>query len=80
MCEEATNALVSYLDALEEYDRIHLMFLAAWRSSDLRAIGSHRALLDEVKSKAQTARERFQRHQTVHNCCEIIKLTGSLGI
>ena len=72
MCEEARALLVAYLDALEEYDRLHLMFLAACRKNDPEGMEGYRSLLREVKLKVQASRGRFQELQKVHNCFEII--------
>ena len=74
MCEEATSLIVRYLDALEECDRVHLMFLAAYRRHDAEATDAYRALLGEVKSKLHSASERFRDHRQRHNCSEVIRL------
>jgi hypothetical protein len=74
MCEEAKRLFVGYLDALEEYDRHHLMFLAAYRRSDPEGMKAYRELLHETKCKVQAARGNFQSHQKVHNCSELIHL------
>jgi len=73
MCEEAKGLIIGYLDELEEYDRLHLMFLAAIRRDDPEAKGGYRDLLREAKLKLQSARGRFQDHQKAHRCCEAIK-------
>jgi hypothetical protein len=72
MCEEARSLIIGYLDSLEEYDRVHLMLLAAFRREDSEAIQSYRGLLQEVKSKVDIARERFLNHQTAHSCSQAI--------
>ena len=74
MREEARALLVEYVDALERYDRLHLMSLAACRKNDMEAMECYRGLLRETKLKFQAARGRFQRHQEVHNCLEVIHL------
>jgi hypothetical protein len=74
MCEEAKRWIVGYMDALEEYDRLHLMFLAAYRRSDTEAMEGYRGVLQESKLKVQSARARFQDHQQAHNCSEVVHL------
>ena len=74
MCGEARILITEYLDALEEYDRSHLMLLAAYRTEDSESIGAYRGLLCEAKLKLKSARARFQEHQKVHNCSEVIHL------
>jgi len=72
--------LVGYLDALEEYDRFHLIFLAAHRRNDLKAVEAYRGLLHEAEFRLQSARESFQDHQEIHNCSEVIHLeNGSVA-
>jgi len=72
MCEQGKALITGYLDALEEYDRLHLMFLAAFRSDDREGIEGYRGMVREAKLKLQAARTRFQDHQKAHNCCETI--------
>jgi hypothetical protein len=79
MCEEGKALITGYLDALEECDRRHLMFLGAFRRDDPEGIEGYRGLVREAKSKLQAARGRFQDHQTVHNCCEIIQFEDDLS-
>jgi len=74
MCEEARHALIGYLDALEEYDRLHVMLLAAYRAKDAEVIDGYRLLVREAKVKLGAAREQFQTHQRTHRCCEVIRL------
>ncbi len=74
MCEEGKALITGYLDALEAYDRRHLMFLAAFRSDDPEGIEGTRGLVHEARLKIQAARGRFQDHQKAHNCCRIIQL------
>ena len=78
MCEKAKVLIVGYLDALEEYDRIHLMFLSAYRRNNPEAIEGYRSLLQETNVKLQAARKRFQNHQASHNCSEVIHLENNL--
>jgi hypothetical protein len=73
MCEEAKHLIIEYLDALEQYDRVHLMFLAAYRRDDAEALEGYRNLLQEAKFDLHAERWRFQRHQKAHNCPEAIK-------
>jgi hypothetical protein len=72
MCEEGKALISGYLDALEEYDRRHLMLLAVFREGDQEGVDGFRGLVREAKSKVRIARGRFQEHQKRHNCCEII--------
>lgn len=72
MCEEARALITAYLDALEDYDRIHLMFLAAYRRNDAEAMLGYRELLQDAKVKLANNRERFQEHQELHSCSEAI--------
>jgi hypothetical protein len=74
MCEEARDLVTEYLDALEEYDRSHLMLLAAHRTGDPESIEAFRGLWYEAELKLKSARARFQEHQKVHNCSEVIHL------
>jgi hypothetical protein len=74
MCEVAKHLLVGYLDALEEYDRLHLIFLAAYRRNDSEAMEAYRGLLREAKLRIQAARNAFQDHQKVHHCSDVIHL------
>jgi hypothetical protein len=74
MCEEARILITKYLDAVEEDDRSHLMLLAAHRTEDSESIEAYRGLLNEAKLKLKSARARFQEHQKVHNCSEVIHL------
>lgn len=74
MCEEAKGLINAYLDVLEEYDRVHLMLLAAYRRNDPEALGVYRSLLDEAKFKLHAAAARFREHQQTHNCSEVIRL------
>ncbi len=74
MCEEAKALIIGYLDALEEYDRLHIMFLAARRTNDPEAVEGYRDLLQAAKLKLQTARGRLKDHQEIHNCCISIRL------
>ena len=78
MCEEAKGLIIAYLDVLEEYDRVHLMFLAAYRRNDPEALGVYRRLLQETKLKLHAAGTRFRDHQQVHNCSEVIRLEDDL--
>jgi hypothetical protein len=49
MCEEAKVLIIECLDAQEQYDRVHLMFLAAYRRDDTEALEGYRNLLQESK-------------------------------
>jgi len=73
MCEEARALIIGYLDALEEYDRVHLMVLSARRPNNPEAMEGYRSLLEEAKFKLQAARQQFQDHQKAHNCSEAIR-------
>jgi hypothetical protein len=77
MCEDAKALIIAYLDALEEYDRLHLMFLAAFRRDDPEAKEGYRVLLREAKLRLEAARGRFQDHQLAHHCCETIHFEDS---
>jgi hypothetical protein len=72
MCEAAKTLITGYLDALEEYDRLQLIFLAAYRRNDEETVEAHRSLLLEAKFKLQAARKRFKDHQVFHNCAQAI--------
>jgi hypothetical protein len=72
MCEEAKALIIGYLDRLEDYDRIHLMFISACRRNNPEAIEGYRSLLQEAKCTLQSARKRYQDHQNSHNCSETI--------
>jgi hypothetical protein len=50
------------------------MLLAAYRTEDSESIGAYRGLMGEAKLKLKSARARFQEHQKVHNCSEVIHL------
>lgn len=65
---------VEYLDALEEYDRLHLTLLAARRSKDPEAMEAYHGLLHEAELKLQAVRVSFQDHQKMHNCSEVTHL------
>jgi hypothetical protein len=73
MCETAKGLIIEYLDALEEYDRLHLMFLAAYRRNDEESLEGHRSLLMAAKLKLQAARTLFKEHQKNHTCSEAIR-------
>jgi hypothetical protein len=73
MCEEAKVLIIECLDAQEQYDRVHLIFLAAYRRNDTEALEGYRNLLQEAKFNLQAGRERLQRHQKSHNCSEAIR-------
>lgn len=79
VCEEAKFLLMGYLDAAEEYDRLHLVFLAACRRNDLPAVETFRGRLREAKNGLQAARGRFQQHQKLHKCCEAIHFEDETG-
>jgi hypothetical protein len=72
MCEEGKTLITGYLDASEEYDRSHLMLLAAFRRDDPESIEGYRGLVQEARLKLQDARQRFQGHQKFHKCCGTI--------
>jgi len=78
MCEEAKALIIGYLDALEEFDRIHLMFLSAYRRNHPEAMAGYGGLLREAECKMQSARKRFQDHQNAHKCSEIIRFDNNL--
>jgi hypothetical protein len=73
MCEEAKERIIECLDAQEQYDRVHLMFLAAYRRNDTEALEGYRNLLREAELSLQAGRERLQRHQKSHNCSAAIR-------
>jgi hypothetical protein len=73
MCDEAKALLLSYLDTLEEYDRVHLMLLAHYRRDEIEAADGYRHMLYEVQFKLNAARDQFQRHQQSHGCCEAMR-------
>jgi len=73
MCAEAKALIVGYLDALEEYDRIHVMYISAFRRSTPEAVEGYGSLLEEAKVKVHFARKQFQDHQNTHNCSEVIR-------
>jgi hypothetical protein len=79
MCEEAKVLIIECLDAQEQYDRVHLMFLAAYRRNDTEALDGYRDLLQEAKLNLETGRERLQRHQKSHNCSEAISFEEDFG-
>ena len=74
MCDQGKTLFTRYLDALEEYDRRHLMLVAAFRTGDPDGIEGFRSLVREAKQTFQAARGRFQDHQYVHDCCEAIHI------
>jgi len=74
MCSEGSALLSRYLDAAEEYDRRHLMLLAAFRARDPQATEGFRNLVREAQRAAHTACGRFREHQKGHGCCEAIRL------
>ena len=80
MCEDAKTLIIGYITALEGCDRVHLMFLAAFRRGDPAATEDYRGLLREQKAKVQAARQLFQDHQAVHKCCEVIHFEDDLGV
>ncbi|SPE41583.1 hypothetical protein SBA3_4430004 [Candidatus Sulfopaludibacter sp. SbA3] len=73
MCESARSLLLAYLDALEEYDRIHLVLIGAVKAEDLEGVTAFRSLLDEIKGKLAAARKRFTAHQHTHGCAGAIR-------
>ena len=79
MCEEARALIIGYLDGLEEYDRVHLMFLSAYRRGNPEAMEAYRSLLQDAKSKLKAARRQFQDHQKRHDCFAVIRFESSLG-
>jgi hypothetical protein len=48
MCEETKGLIIECLDAQEQYDRIHLMLLAAYRRNDTEALEDYRSLLQKA--------------------------------
>lgn len=78
MCETARVLIIEYLDALEEYDRLRLVFLAAYRRNDKESLEGRRALLVAAKFKLQAARTRFKEHQKSHHCSEAIRFGDDL--
>jgi hypothetical protein len=72
MCEEAKTLIIGYLNASEECDRLHLVFLAASRRTDPQATEGYCGLFREAKVKLEAARRRFQEHPKTHECCESI--------
>jgi hypothetical protein len=78
MCEEARALILGYLDSLEEYDRLQLIFLAAYRRNDNETLEGHRSLLHEAKVTLRAARERFKEHQKSHNCSHAINFGEDL--
>ena len=79
ICEEARALIIGYLDGLEEYDRVHLMFLSAYRRGNPEAMEAYRCLLQEAKSKLKAARKRFQDHQKGHDCLAVIRFEMGRG-
>lgn len=79
MCEKAKALIVDYLDGLEEYDRLHVIFLAAYRRNDGEAMEGYRSLLHEAKFRLQAARGRFLDHQVSHRCCQAIQFGDDPG-
>jgi hypothetical protein len=73
MCAEAKSLIIGYLDALEEYDRIHVMYISACRRNDSEAVEGYGSLLEDAKFKMHSARKQFQEHQNTHNCSEVIR-------
>jgi len=73
MCETAKALIIEYLDALEEYDRLHLVLLAAYRRNDEESLEGQRSLLVAAKFELQAARTRFKEHQKTHKCSEAIR-------
>jgi hypothetical protein len=72
MCYQGKTLISGYLDALEEYDRRHLMLVAAFRTGDPDGIEGFRSLAREAELTFRAARGRFQDHQKAHNCCKAI--------
>jgi hypothetical protein len=78
MCAEAKALIIGYLDALEEYDRIHVMYISAYRRSTPEAVEGYGSLLEDAKFKMHSARKQFQDHQNTHNCSEVIRFDRDL--
>ena len=78
MCEEAKRLMTGYMDTLEEYDRLHLMFLGASRAKDEAAMDAYRDLLRATSLRTSTARAKFQDHQKTHGCAEAIRMDGAI--
>jgi len=79
MCNQGKTLLSGYLDALEEYDRRHLMLVAAFRTGDPDGIEGFRSLVREANQTYQAARGQFQDHQKAHNCCKAIHFEDESG-
>jgi hypothetical protein len=73
MCELAKTLLLSYLDVLEEYDRIHLILIGAVKTEDREGVKAYRTLLEETRGKLVAARDRFTAHQHAHGCAGAIR-------
>ena len=76
MCQETESLLVEYMDAVEEYDRRHLMFLSAARKKNREAMTADRRLLHEAEFKMEAARCRFQTHQRAHDCYQVMQFAA----
>ncbi len=78
MCEEARSLMAGYLDALEDYDRLHLIFLAAYRRGDAQAVDNCRQLLQDGKQQLESVRAQFREHGKSHGCTEAIRFDEDL--
>ena len=77
MCDEAQGLLVAYLNALEEYDRFHITFLAAFHRRNEETVAAYSRLLGDSKTRIHTTRQQFQEHQDTHSCAGAIRFDGS---
>ncbi len=73
MCDEAQVLLLHFLDALAEFDRLHLLFLDNYKGNDEEAAADYRRLLDEGQLRVNDTRAEFQRHQAAHGCCDAVR-------
>jgi len=73
MCEEAKGLVTEYMDALEKYERIRIMFLEACRTNP-ESTEAYRGMLQSACSLVESSRAKFQEHQRVHDCSEVIHL------
>lgn len=78
MCDLARYLITEYLDAVEEYDRIHLMVVAALRKEDRELVKGHQSLLESARQKVISAREHFRSHRQTHLCTEAFHFRDDL--
>lgn len=78
MCDHARYLITEYLDAVEEYDRIHLMLVAAARNNDNELALGHRGLLESARQKIVSAKEEFRTHRKTHLCTDAFPFQDDL--